>query len=125
MNIVDSSGWLEYFAGSLNAGNFAKAIENTKELIVPAVIVQEVFRKILTERDEDTALQVVAHMKQGKIVDLDLDLALSAAKLGKKLKLPMADSMIMAVAMKYEATIWTQDADFKGLQNVKYFEKRT
>lgn len=125
MNIVDSSGWLEYFAATRNAGNFTKVIENAKSLIVPTIILYEVFKKLLTEKGKDDALFFVSHiMKSGKVVDLDLDIALRAAKLSKDNGLPMADSVILATAQKYNATVWTQDADFKKFQGVKYFSKK-
>lgn len=123
MNIVDSSGWLEYFADSGNAKNFAKAIENTKNLIVPTISIYEVFKKVLHEKNEESALQVVAHMKQGRVIAADIEIALFAAKLAHEIKLPMADSLILATARKYNATIWTQDEDFAGLDGVKFFKK--
>lgn len=125
MNIVDSSAWLEYFAATKNAGHFSKIIEDAKTLIVPTIILYEVFKKILTEKGEDDALFYISHiMKSGKVVDLDLDIALRAAKLSKDNALPMADSVILATARKYSAVIWTQDADFKKFQGVKYFSKK-
>ncbi|MFC1616023.1 type II toxin-antitoxin system VapC family toxin [Patescibacteria group bacterium] len=123
MNIVDSSAWLEYFANSKNAKNFIKPIENTKRLIVPTIIIYEIFKKILHEKDEHIALQIIAHLKQGKVVDLSLELSISAGKLSYEHKIPMADAIILATANKYNAKIWTQDADFKGLKNVMYFKK--
>src|SRR5262245_23771220 len=98
MNIVDSSGWLEFLTNSKNAETFAAALSDTQNLIVPSISVLEVFKKILAEKGEDAALQVAALMKQGKIIDLDLALALRAAKLGVELKLPLADSVILATA---------------------------
>lgn len=123
MNIVDSSGWLEYFAGTNRAKYFAKTIENPRSLLVPSITLYEVFKKVLIEKDESIALFVIAHMKLGQVVDLDLEIALSAAKLSKEHQLPMADSIIWATAQKYNAVIWTQDADFKEFSNVKYFKK--
>lgn len=124
MNIVDSSAWLEYFAGTKNAAHFEKIIENTSELIVPSIVIYEVYKKILIERDENSALIVAAHLKHGKVVDLDTDLAILAAKISFDYKLPMADSIILATAQKYEATVWTQDSDFEGIDGVKYFWKK-
>lgn len=121
--IVDSSGWLEYFANTKNAKNFAEAIEDNKNLIVPTITIYEVFKKILLEKDKDIALEIAAHMKQGTVIDLDIELALLAGKLGKDLKLPMADSIILATTIKHNATLLTQDADFKNIENVKYFKK--
>jgi len=123
LNIVDSSGWLEYFANAKNAGHFAKAIENTGDLIVPTIIITEVFKKILIEKDENIALYVIAQMMQGKVSDLTTETAINAAKFGKDLKLPLADSIIYATARFYDAVIYTQDSDFKGLEKVVYIKK--
>lgn len=120
MNVVDSSAWLSYFAGDKNASVFASAIENLEELLVPSITITEVFKNILRQRDEEAALIAIAHMKQGKVVSLDAELAIDAGNYGVLHKLPLADSIIFASARKYQATIWTQDADFKGLPNVKY-----
>lgn len=124
MNVVDSSGWLEYFADGPNADKFAPAIQNTRELIVPTLSIYEVFKRVLQQRGGTAALRAVALMRQGRVVDLDATLALNAAKLSVDLKLPMADSVILATARSYRATLWTQDADFEAMQGVKYFVKR-
>jgi predicted nucleic acid-binding protein len=123
MNVVDSSGWLEYFAGSPAAAHFADAIENTDKLIVPTLSVLEVFRRILQQRGEADALQAAALMQQGQVIDLTLGISLEAARLGHEKKLPLADSVILATARHYKALLWTQDADFKGIDGVKYFPK--
>jgi predicted nucleic acid-binding protein len=124
MNIVDSSCWLEYFAGSRVGDEVSSVIEDTDLLLVPSIIVFEVFKKLILELDEDKALYAVAHMKQGHIVNLDTDLAIYAAKIGKDNKLAMADSIIYAITKKYNALLWTQDKHFKDLKSVKYFEKK-
>ena len=120
MNVVDSSGWLEYFANGPNADFFAPAVESTSELIVPTLSLYEVFRRVLQQRGEGDALQAVAVMLQGTVVDLDVDVALSAAKLSIDLKLPMADSVMLATSQRYGAIFWTQDAHFDGVQGVQY-----
>jgi predicted nucleic acid-binding protein len=121
MNVVDSSGWLEYFADGPNAEHFSGPIENTAELIVPSISMFEVFKRVLQQRTEGEALKAVALMQQGHVIELDAPLALSAAKLSCELKLPMADSIILATAREHNAVLWTQDADFAGLQGVRYF----
>jgi toxin FitB len=123
MNLIDSSGWLEYFADGKNAKNFAKPIEATSKLIVPSISILEVFKRVFAQRGEDSALQAVALMQQGKIIELDFSLSLKAAKLGVELKLPLADSVILATARSWNATLWTQDSDFCNLDGVKYFPK--
>ena len=125
MNVVDSSGWLEYFADGPNADFFAAAIENVAELVVPSISVHEVFKRVLQQRDEGDALQAVAVMQQGATVALDTTMALSAAKLSVELRLPMADSIILATAQARNATLWTQDVDFKNVEGVQYVERRS
>ena len=120
MNVVDSSAWLEYFAAGPNASYFAAAIENTAELIVPTMSIYEVFKRILQQRSENEALQVVAVMQQGKISEMDPAVALSAARISIDHQLPMADSIMLATARLNKATFWTQDAHFEGIQDVKY-----
>lgn len=124
MNVVDSSGWLEYFADGPNADRFAPAIQNPRELIVPTLSLYEVFKRVLQQRNETEALRAVALMQQGEVVDLDMTIALSAAKLSVELMLPMADSIILATAREYHATLWTQDKDFKDVEGVRYFAKK-
>ena len=124
MNVVDSSGWLEYFADEVNADFFAQAIETVETLLVPTISLYEVFKRVCQQRSEGDALQAVALMEQGQVVELNSRLALSAAKLSLDLKLPMADSIILATARSWEATLWTQDADFKGIEGVHYIEKK-
>ncbi len=120
MNVVDSSGWLEYLADGPNADFFAPAIENTPDLVVPSLSLYEVFKRVLQQRGEGDALQAVALMSQGRVVDLDTDLALRAAKVSVEYKLPLADSVMLATAHSCDATLWTQDADFEGVEGVRY-----
>ncbi len=122
-NVVDSSAWLEYFAAGPNADYFAPAIENTRNLVVPAVSLYEVFRRVMQQRGEGDALQAVALMQQGQVVDIDASVALSAARLSLDLRLPMADSLMLATARARQATLWTQDSDFEGIPGVKYRAK--
>lgn len=123
MNVVDSSAWLSYFAGDGNAASFAAAIEDLPNLVVPSITLTEVGRRIAQQRDDTAALRYVALMMQGRVVDLDADLALSAARLGLRHRLPLADSIVFATARRFEATVWTQDADFDGLPGVRYIAK--
>lgn len=124
MNLVDSSGWLEYFADGPNARSFSSAIEELDKLIVSSINILEVFKRLLQQRGETDALKAVAHMQQGHVVDLDASLALRAARISFDLKLPLADSVILATARAYKADLWTQDADFEGLEGVKYVARR-
>jgi predicted nucleic acid-binding protein len=123
MNIIDSSFWLEYFAGTQAGDIVSDIIEKPNELIVPTITVYEVFKKLLIERNEDDALLAVGYMRQGNIIDLTEELSLSAAGISKNHKLPMADSIIYATTLKYNCILWTQDRHFKDLKFVNYFEK--
>ena len=120
MNVVDSSAWLEYFADGPNAEEFASAIQDAANLIVPSITLFEVFKRIRVQRDSEIALRAVSQMRRGTVVDLDADLAVAAADLSADLKMALADSVILATAQAYAATVWTQDADFEGLDNVEY-----
>lgn len=123
-NLVDSCGWLEYFADGPNANFYAPPIERVEELIVPTICLLEVFRKVFRERGEHAALQAAATMEQGTIVPLDGPIALAAGRLGIEHGLPVADSVILATAQAHKALIWTQDADFRKLDGVRYADPR-
>lgn len=124
MNLVDSSAWLEYFAGGPQSGQFSAVIEDVTRLIVPSIVMLEVTRCVMQQRGEDEALQIAAVMHQGQVVALDSGIALSAAQLGVAHKLPLTDSIIYATAKQLNATVWTMDADFEGLAGVRYVPKR-
>lgn len=123
MNVVDSSGWLEYFSGSERADFFAPAIENTENLLVPVLCIYEVFKKILQTQGQAVAEIRTADLLKGNVIDLTAPLAMSAALISVEHNLPMADSVILAVARQHRATLWTQDEHFKGLDEVQYLEK--
>jgi len=123
MNIVDSSGWLEYFSGGPNSDQFAKPLEDASTLIVPVITIYEVFKVVLRESSENEALQVIAAMQKGTIIDLTTRIAMNASRLSLQYRLPMADSIILSTAQSYECIIWTQDSDFENLSNVKFFPK--
>ncbi len=124
MNVVDSSGWLEFFADGPNARFFAPAIGLPAELVVPTLSLFEVFKRVLQQRDETAALRAIALMQQGAVVDLTSPIALSAARLSVELKLPMADSVMLTSARAYDATFWTQDAHFESIDGVRYTSAR-
>ena len=123
MNVVDSSGWLEYFGNGDNASFFAQPLADAPNLIVPSISIFEVFKRVLVQRGETAALQATALMQQGRVVELEPALATSAAQLSVQLKLPMADSIILATARQFNATLWTQDADFEGQPGVRFVAK--
>ena len=124
MNIVDSSGWLAYFADEPNARHFLPPLNDTASLVVPTVTIYEVFKVVLRESGENEALQAVVAMRRGTIVDLTSSLAIAASKISLEHDIPMADSIIFATAREFNATIWTQDSDFNKINNVKYFPKK-
>ena len=124
MNVVDFSGWLEYFANGANAEFFAPPIEEVGKLIVPSISILEVFKRVIEQRGEGDALRAAEQMQQGQVVDLDTALATSAARISFDLKLPLADSVILATARAHDAVVWTQDADFVGIEGVKYVAKK-
>lgn len=123
MNIVDSSGWLEYFADGPNSVHFSLPLQDPSSLIVPVITIYEVFKVVLREAGEDEALQSAAAMQKGKIIELTMSLSMSAAKLSLQYKLPMVDSIIFATAKKHQCDIWTQDAHFENLPKVKFYSK--
>ena len=121
MNVVDSSAWMAWFADNRNAENFAAAINDTANLLVPSITITEVFKSLVRQGSKTQALHATSRMKQGIVVPLDSGLAVDAATCGLKFRLPLADSIIYATARRFDALLWTQDADFKDLPNVKYF----
>lgn len=125
MNIVDTSGWLAYFADEPNAKHFQAPLNDSSLLVVPTITIYEVFKVILRESSENDALQAVIAMQKGTVVDLKASLAISASKLSLEHDLPMADSIILATAQEFNATLWTQDSDFNKMNNVKYFPKKS
>ncbi|MFN2279817.1 MAG: type II toxin-antitoxin system VapC family toxin [Candidatus Promineifilaceae bacterium] len=123
MNVVDSSGWLAYFAGDANASFFAPAVTEIDALVVPTICMYEVFKRLLAQRGEESALEAIGVMSLGNIVDLSREIAVNAAAISSELKITMADSIILATTRAYDATLWTQDADFYGIEKVLYIEK--
>ena len=124
MNVVDSSAWLEYFGDGPNASEFAAAVEAAEGLVVPTLTVFEVFKRTCQIADESSALDAIAVMLQGEVVDLNSALALDAARISLETGLAMADSIILATARSHEAVLWTQDAHFEGLAGVEFRPKR-
>ena len=124
MNVVDSSGWIEYFVEGANARSFTPPIRDLEELIVPTICIYEVFKRLLVERDEDSALLAIGLMSHGHEVEMDRKITIEAALISHEMKLAMGDSIILATAHEYGATLWTQDEHFKDLEGVKFIRKR-
>ena len=123
MNIIDSSGWLEYFSDGPNSKHYLPPLNDTPSLIVPVITIYEVFKVVLRESSENEALQAVAAMQKGKVIELTANIAINASKLSLQHNLPMADSIILATARAYRCVIWTQDSDFQNIEGVNYFSK--
>jgi predicted nucleic acid-binding protein len=124
MNIVDSSGWLEYFSDGPNAEFFSSPLKDPNILIVPVITIYEVFKVVLREAGENEAFQAIAAMQKGQIRDLTLSISMSAAKISIQHSLPMADSIILATANSFKCTLWTQDSDFENLPGVTFIPKK-
>ncbi len=124
MNIVDSSGWIEYIADETNANYFEPSIIDSETLLVPTICLYEVFKRVLQEFGEERALDAMGIMSLGTIIDLDGQIAIHAAQISHELKLAMADSIILAIARAYDATLWTQDEHFKDIDGVKYKQQK-
>lgn len=124
MNVVDSSGWIEFFINGVNADFFDAPIRDSENLIVPTICLYEVFKRVLLKLGDDRALKIIGQMSLGTVVDLDRNIAMRAAQISLEIKLAMADSIILATARGYNATLWTQDEHFKDLEGVRYIEKR-
>jgi toxin FitB len=123
MNIVDSSGWLEYFIDGKNADFFSTAIEDTENLLVSVINIYEVFKRILASQGLESAEMHIAELLKGRVIDLTASISLSAATISTELKIPMADSLILASAYSNNAVLWSQDEHFKGLPGVQYISK--
>jgi predicted nucleic acid-binding protein len=124
MNVIDSSGWLEYLTNGANADFFAAPILDCEHLIIPTLCIYEVFKRVLVQFGNERALEAVGNMSAGEIVDVDRQIAIEGAMLSVELKLAMADSLILATAQAYNATLWTQDAHFAGIPDVQFIQKK-
>ncbi len=120
MNVVDSSGWIEYLSRGRNLDAFVEPIYNSDELLVPSVVISEVFRRIYRMFDEEEAYNAVSRMLVNTVVNLDANIAVLTGELSIVHRLALADSIIYSTARVYSATLWTQDSDFEGLEGVRY-----
>lgn len=123
LQVVDSSGWIEVLTNGPQAERFLEVLDDEKSLIVPSITIFEVFKWILREHSEAQAIQAIAVMQRGKIVDLDASIAIAAAQISHALHLPMADSIILTTARQHQARLFSMDADFKGLADVELILK--
>ena len=123
MNVVDSSGWIEYFIDTASADNFALAIEKTALLIVPALSFFEVHRFLSRNADaahRDACLEV---MRRGTVIELTAQRAIAASEAAQQHRLAIADAVVYSIAREFKATFWTQDVDYKDLPGVSYHAK--
>jgi len=118
MVVVDSSGWIEFFADGPKAAAYAKYLKHPENLLTPVVVVYEVYKKIKRERGEEAAKLCVAQIEKTRVVPLDLTLALQAADLSLQFSLPMADAFVLATARSNAAALVTSDRDFRGIPGV-------
>ncbi|NQW16854.1 MAG: type II toxin-antitoxin system VapC family toxin [Chloroflexi bacterium] len=125
MIVVDSSGWLEYFIEGPNAGIFESVVADPHELIVPSITIYEVFKQVARRSSASFALRAASQMQKGEVIDLDSATSIAAAQMSIERHLPMADSIILTTARLHDAILWTQDADFDGMEGVKYVPARS
>lgn len=120
MNVADTSAWLEYFLDGPNAEVFEPMLWALGDLIVPTITLYEVQKKFMSQWSKEAAARALGMMSEGNVVDLSASIAVMAAHLSFEFRLPMADSIILATARAYDATLWTQDAHFEGIPGVEY-----
>lgn len=123
MNVVDSSGWIEYFIDTVNADNFASAIEKTALLIVPALSFFEVHRYLSRNADAARRDECLDVMRRGTVIELTTARVIAASEVAQKYSLAMADALMYSIAQEFKATFWTQDGDYKNLPGVSYRAK--
>ncbi|MFM7550830.1 MAG: type II toxin-antitoxin system VapC family toxin [Cyanobacteriota bacterium] len=118
--VVDSSGWIEVFTNGVQADAFLALMADESSLVVPTISIFEVVKWVRREHGEAQAIQAAAAMQRAQVVDLDMRLALAAAQLSQALRLPMADSIILATARDQQARLYTMDSDFRGIADVEW-----
>lgn len=122
-SVVDSSGWIEYFSGGSRASAFEGHLERKSDLIIPTLVIYEVYRWIKKHSGEDVALKCISQMNSPKTIPLTDSIAMHAADLSLEHKLALADSIVYATALTYRAKLITMDQDFRGLPNVSVIDK--
>jgi toxin FitB len=123
LDLLDSSAWIECLDAGPNTPHFAPILQKLPDLIVPTIVITEVRKVVLKQRTREMANDVTQSMRSGMVVPIDEEIAISAADLFIKYKLPLADSLIYAITLAHKATLWTQDEHFKELPRVRYFQK--
>jgi len=123
MNIVDASGWIEFFLAGTNGPKFKPVIENTSELLVSSVNMYEVHRVLSRKLPVELRDMCLEVMRRAPVIELNDERAIAASELSLKHGLALADAAMYAIALEHKAVLWTQDADYQGLKGVKYFPK--
>jgi toxin FitB len=125
MNVVDSSGWIEFFLADANGPLFKPVIERREQLLVPTVALFEVHKILSRSLSEDMVDRCLNVMRLGRVLDLTDRRAVAASKVARQHKLAMADAAMYAIAREFDATFWTQDVDYQSLEGVRYYAKPT
>ena len=121
MKLIDSCGWLEFFTDGPLGSNYDKELSSKpEEILVPTIVLYEVFKFLLRTSGEETAIRCTAHMTQCLVVDLDAALALESAEISIANNLAMADAIVYTTSRKHNAPLITSDADLKGLEGVVF-----
>ena len=123
MNVVDSSGWVEYFQDSPRAELFAKAIEQRDQLLVPTIALFEVHKILSRTLAENLVGRCLDVMRLGRVLDFTDARAIAASRVSRQHRLALADAAMYGMALEHKATFWTQDADYDGMSGVRYFAK--
>ena len=123
MNVVDSSGWVEYFQDSTRADLFALAIEQRDQLLVPTIALFEVHKVLSRKLPAELVERCLDVMRLGRVLDLTDSRAIAASKVASQHRLAMADAAMYSIAQEHQATFWTQDVDYQGLPGVQFFAK--
>ena len=123
MNLVDSSGWIEYLTDSTRADLFAVPIEQRNQLLVPTIALFEVHKILSRSLNAGMVNRCLDVMRLGRVLDLTDARAIAASNISKTHGLAFADSAMYSIAIEFNAQFWTQDVDYQGLPQVQFFAK--
>lgn len=123
MNVVDSSGWIEFFNGSKSGLRFKPIIADTDHLLVPVIALYEVRHVLSRSLPEAVVNECLDVMRMGRVLELTDKRAIAAAEVAQRYRLAMADAVMYSMALEFDATFWTQDVDYQDLPKVEYLPK--
>lgn len=123
MNLVDSSGWIEFFLAGPNGPLFKPVIEQRSILLVPVIALFEVHRVLSRKLPPELVVKCLDVMRMGRVLEITDRRAIAGAEVATRHSLAMADAMMYSLALEHGATFWTQDADYQGLPEVQWFSK--